>query len=196
MVPADTGPRTYTVVIVNDGWHTSIVIPRTELIATGMLPEIEDFPGASFLEFGWGDRAYFPAEEETLGMALEAALTPTQAIIHVAALPWAPDLIYTEAEVLQVHLTQDGFRLMVRSIASYFERPIGRPATPVLPGFYPESRFYNAHGTFHLFNTCNTWTARMLRAGGVNLSPAGIVTAEDLMLRLRVAVTLALLSPG
>ena len=55
-------------------------------------------------------------------------------------------------------------------------------------GLYPDSRFYNALGEFHLFNTCNTWTARMLRAGGVALSPSGIVTADGLMARLRTAL--------
>ncbi len=129
-------------------------------------------------------------------MALEAALTATQAIIHVAALARAPDLTYAEAEVLPVQLTHDGFRRLVRAIAGDFERPTGRRATPVFRGLYSDSHFYHAHGTFHLFNTCNTWTARMLRAGGVNLSSTGIVTAEDLMVRLRAAVALARLSAG
>ena len=35
---------------------------------------------------------------------------------------------------------------------------------------------------------CNTWTARMLRAGGVNLLPSGVITADELMARLRAAV--------
>jgi hypothetical protein len=48
----------------------------------------------------------------------------------------------------------------------------------------------------YLFNTCNTWTARMLRAGGVNLSPSGVVTADDLVARLRAAVSLDRRSGG
>ena len=46
-------------------------------------------------------------------------------------------------------------------------------------------RFYAAQGRFHLGNTCNTWTARMLRAAGVDIDPGGVVTAGDLMGRLR-----------
>ena len=68
------------------------------------------------------------------------------------------------------------------------ERPRGGRAEPISRGLYLDSNFYKARGTFHLFNTCNTWTARMLRAGGVNLSPSGVITADELVARLRAAV--------
>lgn len=183
--PADHGPRTQTISVVSNGWHTAIVIARTELVATGLLPEADDFPDAAFLEFGWGDRVYYPAGEKTLGMALDAALTATPAVMHMAGLARPPGLTYADAEVVPVALTQAGLRLLVGAIASSFERPDGGRAEPVSRGLYPDSNFYNAHGAFHLFNTCNTWTARMLRAGGVNLSPSGVVTADELVARLR-----------
>ena len=195
LTPADTGPRTHNVYIVNDRWHTTIVMPIAELIATGAMPETDDFGDASFLAFGWGDRVYYPAEEATVGMALEAALTATRAIIHVAPLPGEPGVVYAKAEVLPVRLTRDGFLHMARAIAGEIERPTGRRATPVERGLSPGALFYHAHGTFHLFNTCNTWTGRMLRAGGVDVSSTGVVTAEDLMIRLRAAVALARRSP-
>ncbi len=61
---------------------------------------------------------------------------------------------------------------------------------------YPDSNFYDARGRFHLFNTCNTWTARTLRAGGVNLSPSGVITADELVVRLRAAIGSNELSGG
>jgi uncharacterized protein DUF2459 len=41
---------------------------------------------------------------------------------------------------------------------------------PLGPGLYGDSRFYPAHGQFHLFNTCNTWAARALQAAGYPMS--------------------------
>jgi uncharacterized protein (TIGR02117 family) len=186
--PPDDGPRTHLVQVVSNGWHTAIVIPRRKLISTGLLPEANDFPGASFLEFGWGDREYYPAKDATLGMALAAALVPTPAVTHMAALARAPGLTYPGSEVVPVPLTESGFRYLVGAIAGEFKRPKGARAEPLSRGLYPHSNFYEAHGTFHLFNTCNTWTARMLRAGGVKLSPTGIITADELMSRLRAAL--------
>jgi len=186
--PADTGPHTHAVRIVSDGWHTAIVIPRPELVATGLLPEAEDFPDAAFLEFGWGDRAYYPAKKKTLGMTLNAALVATPAVMHMAGLAHAPELIYAGSEVVPVALTEGGFRYLVRAIARDFKRSQGGRAKPVSRGLYPNSNFYDARGRFHLLSTCNTWTARKLRAAGIDILPYGIITAEELVARLRAAI--------
>ncbi len=182
--PADPGPRTRNVSVVGNDWHTAIIIARSEVVATGLLPEAADFPDAPFLEFGWGDRVYYPAERKTVGMALAAALTPSPAVMHVAGLAGIPAPNEADREVVTVALTENGFRRLVSAIAGEFQRPDGYAAQPVSRGLYPNSNFYDAHGRFHLYNTCNTWTARMLRAGGVDISPAGIVTADNVMTRL------------
>ena len=84
IAPDDEGPRTRLIQVASNGWHTAIVVPAPALAATGLLPEARDFRGARFLEFGWGDRVYYPAEEKTIGMTLAAALAPTPAVMHMA----------------------------------------------------------------------------------------------------------------
>ena len=188
-LPDDHGPRTRLIQVASNGWHTAIVVPAPALVATGLLPEAADFPDAAFLEFGWGDRVYYPAKEKTLGMTLAAALVPTPAVMHMAGLEARPENRGgTWRDVVAVALTDKGFLNLVAALAAEFERPAGGRAKPVARGLYPGSHFYNALGEFHLFNTCNTWTARMLRAGGVAISPSGIVTADGLMARLRTAL--------
>ena len=196
--PADSGPRRHSVSVVSNGWHTAIIALRSKIVATGLLPEAADFPDAVFLEFGWGDREYYTAPETTLGMTLRAGLTATPAVMHVAGHAWAPEATDSdlEFEVVHVALTESEFRHLVRAISGDFKRPEGGRAKPVLPGLYPDSHFYDARGTFHLFNTCNTWTARMLRIAGVKLSPSGISTADELMARLRIAISADELSDG
>lgn len=181
--PAATaeGPRVHAIHVVSNGWHTAIVVPRDKLRATDLLPEVRDFPEAAFLEFGWGDRVYYPAGEKTLGMTLNAALTPTPSVMHVAGRARAPVPDVAGREVVRLKLTEAGFRQLIAAIAGTFERPEDSRAEPVSAGLYPDSHFYHARGSFHLFNTCNTWTARMLRAGGVRVTPGGVITASDLM---------------
>ena len=118
-------------------------------------------------------------------MALTAALTPTPAIMHMAALRSPPKDDGSGTKVISMKLTESGFQSLIRAISAEFERPPGGRAESVSRGLYSDSRFYHARGRFHLFNTCNTWTARMLRAGGVDISPSGIVTAGGLMDYLR-----------
>ncbi|MCY4514645.1 MAG: DUF2459 domain-containing protein [Candidatus Tectomicrobia bacterium] len=183
----DTGPHTRLIHVTSNGWHTAIVVPAPALVATGAIPELEDFSGAAFVEFGWGDRTYYPADRKTLGMTLSAALVSTPAVMHVGG-NQAPPKDATAYEVISVGLTEEGFRRLAEMLGAEFERPVGGRAKAISRGLYPHSHFYRAHGDFHLFNTCNTWTARMLSASGVALSPSGIVTADKLMSRLRAAL--------
>ena len=182
----DTGLHTRLIHVTSNGWHTAIVVPAPALVTTGAIPELEDFSGAAFLEFGWGDRTYFPSNKKTLGMTLAAVLAPTPAVMHVAG-HRAPPKDDTWYDLISVELSEEGFRRLARTLAAEFERPVDGRAEPISRGLYPNSHFYRAHGDFHLFNTCNTWTARMLSASGVALSPSGIVTADKLMNRLRAA---------
>ena len=180
------GPYARLIHVTSNGWHTAIVLPGPALVATGTIPELEDFSGAAFLEFGWGDRTYYPADRKTLGMTLSAALVPTAAVMHVAG-HQAPPKARTGYDVIGVGLTEEGFRRLAKALAAEFDRPVAGRAEPISRGLYSHSHFYPAHGDFHLFNTCNTWTARMLSESGVPLSPSGIVRADNLMNRLRAA---------
>lgn len=183
--PNAPGPKTYTAHIVADGWHAAIVVPRAQLVETGLVPEVGDFPKASFIEFGWGDRAFYPAREKTLGMTLDAALRTTPAIMHIAGFTRSPALVYGDTNVVSVTMTRQTFRHMISFLDSYFDREEGSRSPPVAPGLRLDSNFYLARGGFHLFNNCNTWAARILRAGGVNLSSTGVITASQLISQLR-----------
>lgn len=184
---SETEARDQVVYVVSNGWHTAIVVPGPVLRASEDLPEAGDFPEAAYLEFGWGDRVYYRAKDPGLAIALEAALTPTPAVMHVTGRPRPPMQTPDGDEVVSLALTKSGLRGLIEAIAGDFTRRQGNRAAPLSPGLYPNARFYEAEGSFHLFNTCNTWTARKLQAGGVALSPSGIATANELMDRLRKA---------
>lgn len=184
--PKDVGPRTRLIYVTNNGWHTAIVVPAPALAATKALPEIADFPDAAFLEFGWGDFVYYQAKEKTFKMTLVAALIPTPAIMHMAALQAPPEDDGSGLKMIPVKLTESGFQRFVEVLAAEFERPPDGRAQSVSRGLYSNnSYFYHARGEFHVLNTCNTWTARMLLLGGIPLSPSKIRTAEELMTSLK-----------
>ncbi|MEM7043400.1 MAG: DUF2459 domain-containing protein [Pseudomonadota bacterium] len=183
--PSGSGPNDHVVSVVSDGWHAAIVVPRAQLIETGLVPETGDFPNVRFIEFGWGDRAYYPAREKTLGMALDAALRTTPAVLHLAGFNRSPEQIYGDAGVISIAMNGRRFRSLIMAIDGYFDREERDRSSSIAPGLYPHSRFYLARGGFHLFNNCNAWTTRMLRSSGVNLSPVGVVMAGQLMSQLR-----------
>lgn len=175
---------TQTVFVTSNGWHSSIVLARS-LLPADRIPEIADFPEARFLEFGWGDAEYYPAERATIGMTLRAALVPTPAVLHVAGMGVSPERRYPKAEVIALSLDAVSLGGLVDFIAGSFERGTGTRADAIGPGLYPTSRFYPATGRFHLGNTCNTWTANALKHGGFAVSGTGTTRAEDLMVQVR-----------
>ena len=170
--------------ITSNGWHSSIVIAAAEL-PPDRIPETTDFPGARYLEFGWGDAEYYPAKRATIAMTLRAALTPTPAVVHVAGLRVEPARFFSGSEVIVVQASGSNFRRLIDFIDSSFERAGASRASASGPGLYATSRFYPATGKFHLNNTCNTWTARALDAAGFAIHIQGTSSAEDLMRQVR-----------
>jgi uncharacterized protein (TIGR02117 family) len=179
-----SGDGTVTIYVTSNGWHSVIVVARASL-PTGAIPEAADFPDAIYLSLGWGDAEYYPARRPTFGMMLGAALQPTPAVIHMAGLRAHPREAFPSDEVVEIKIPTHAFRNLVAYLDGTFARDGPQRAHSVAPGLYRFSLFYPAKGAFHLFNTCNTWTARGLAAAGWPIRVSGTVSAEDLMAQLR-----------
>jgi len=170
--------------VSSNGWHSSIIVAKADL-PPDRLAETADFPEARFLEFGWGDAVYYPAKQVTLGMTLRAALVPTPAVVHVVGLQAEPAPSSPGAEVVSLPIDGKNLGRLVDFIDASFERSGAARAAATGPGLTATSRFYPAKGRFHLFNTCNTWTARALAAAGFDVSASGTFRAEALMQQVR-----------
>lgn len=184
--PSAAGPDEAQIVVyvMSNGWHSAIAVPRAAL-PEGAIPEAADFPAADYLSFSWGDATYFPARDPTTAMALSAALQPTPAVLHVAGLTSPPGDVFPADEVVELRTTSAGFAALVAYLDASFDRDGAERVEAREPGLYRFSLFYPATDEFHLFNTCNTWTARGLRAAGWSVRVMGTVTAEDLMAQVR-----------
>ena len=175
---------THKIFVMSNGWHSNVIVRRRD-IAPGRIPEIADFPGAEYLEFGWGDSEYYPAKHTTFGMTLRAAFTSTPAVMHVVGSFRDPTRRYPTAEVIELSITSNGLERLVHYIHQAFERGQATRANVSHMGLYTNSLFYPATGRFHLGNTCNTWTAEALDAAGFDVDSAAAAPASDLMLQLR-----------
>jgi uncharacterized protein (TIGR02117 family) len=173
-----------TIQVASNGWHSAVILSAADL-PPGAIPEAADFPAARWLSFGWGDAEYFPAREPGIGTALRAAILPTPAVVLLGGLTAPVRETWPTAEIVTLAVSRDGLRRLVAYLGAAFDRQGNARASPVAPGLEPFSRFYRATGSFHAFNTCNTWTARALDAAGVPVRVFGTITADDLMAQLR-----------
>lgn len=170
----------FTVYVTSNGWHTDIAIARADT-PPGRLPEQADFPNARYLQFGWGDANFYTEPDPGIGTTLGAAL-PGPAVVHLVGLSDRPSQVFRDIDEIKLTLDGEQFGKLVDYIDASFDRTGERaPAA----GIYAFSRFYPATGEFHLFNTCNTWTAGALEAAALGVSPSGVQTANDVMRQLR-----------
>lgn len=173
-----TGSR--SVYVISNGWHTGLVLPR-EQVSTEVWPEQGELAPAPYLEVGWGDGAAYLADRMTVRLALGAALGSASAALQVAGLDALPTVRGREIEVAELRLTPREFDDLSRFISKSYARDGTGNTIRLARGYTDNSAFYRATGHFHLFNTCNTWTAKALRAAGCPIASALILTASQLM---------------
>lgn len=172
-----------TVLVVSRSWHSSVVLARADLPA-GVIPESADFPQSRFLEFGWGDEEYYQAAAPTIMMTLRAALWPTPSVLLVEAFDARPAARYPDADIVELRIEAKDYAALIDFIDRSFDRGNrGRD-----PGPTTGRRFYPANGDFHLLQTCNTWVAKALRAGGLDIDVGRAKLARSLMVQVRSAV--------
>lgn len=178
-------PNGESIYLVSHGWHTGLVI-RREAIPEGLIPEAGDFGEIRYLEVGWGDRGYYPAGSFSAWLAVKAALWPSASVLHLVGLNQSPERAFPQSEIIALRPSEDGFERLVRYIDRSFSREAERKGIPLGPGLYGGSRFYPSRESFHLFRTCNVWTAGALREAGFTGFRRMSITANQVMTRARM----------
>ena len=171
------------VYVADHGWHTGIAVRAVDFDPAGDLLS-NNLPGAEWLEFGWGDAAFYQAEEPSFGLAVWALMTPTEAVMHVHGFDAPPPERFRAAEVVRLWLSEAGYARLMRRLRADFTRDAVGRVVPLGPGFYRRSHFYKAEGSYSLVRTCNRWTAEALAAGGVAIDPGDSTRASDVMQQL------------
>jgi hypothetical protein len=140
---------------VDHGWHSGLVVERDEL--QKHLPGLQA-GSAKYLEIGWGEERFYQARETTIGMALRAVLQPNSSVLQVVPLH--------QASGREVRTDEAGYAAALGFIAATFKPGLERLG----PSLYGQGWFYRAEGSFHLFNTCNSWVAEVLKKAACSAS--------------------------
>jgi hypothetical protein len=120
-----------------------------------------------------------------LGFFLKGGLLPTASVLHIVGFNDHVATYFPYSEIIRIELSSAGFEHLSRTIASSFALDKAGNTTSPSPGLYGNSRFYQSRETYHLFNTCNVWTARALRTAGLPITPATAASVGNLMSQAR-----------
>lgn len=171
-------PPVFTIYLVSHGWHTGIVVPRRGL-PKEFWPGETDFSEEEFLEFGWGDAGFYQAEKSPFWEALKAAILPSTAVLHVVGFTEPVAEFFPASGVVSIELKRDALYGLARFLDQSIVKRGDGAVTPMGPGLYGRSHFYEAHGKYTLFNNCNHWVARGLQSAGLPIDPGDAMTAAS-----------------
>lgn len=180
LFPPDPNGPSRTIYLVSHGWHAGIVLKRADIPA-GIWPQHNEFPGAEYLEVGWGDKDYYMTPKPNLGITLKAGLLPTASVLHVVGFRGPVTRYFPASEVIHIDLSEAGFKRLCHYLESSYALNETGLSQPLGPSLYGEGQFYLSRETYHAFNTCNAWTAKALREAGCPITPATNLRIKTLM---------------
>jgi uncharacterized protein (TIGR02117 family) len=164
--------------ILKHRWHTGIIIERAEL--KNILSALEnDFLSSQYIEIGWGDKDFYMAEKETVWLVIKAMFWPTKSVLHVAEINSHPLWLFKEQEITEIELTEENFNKLIQYLNSSFYIDNNQNNIKLGRGLYGNSRFYLSNEHYHMFKTCNVWTARGLKIADIPIKPCFALSKKN-----------------
>jgi hypothetical protein len=175
----DDGTGGATISVIDRGWHTDIALPA-EAISGPVAALVRAFPGVRFLVFGFGDRAYYMAPDETF-FGRVVALFPGPGVILVTGLSASPADAFGGDHVVSLRISQGQLRAMTSFVQHSLENSTDGSFERLGDGPYPGSVFYASGVRYDAFHNCNRWTLDALRSGGLAAEPDGVIFAGQVV---------------
>ena len=195
LFPVRTDEASVVVHILNNGFHTDLAVPRTAFeTGNGPLTEASRSLGAGdWILIGWGDATFFVDQSPMEGRLLDgvrAFFMPGNAsVVMLDPETGNPAHRFTAERRRTLRLSQDGFMAMRARVEGSLALQDGRPVkTTTRPD--DGAHFFASRETFWIGYLCNSWTARVLNAGGLPVRPLRAVTAGEVVATLDRATKL------
>lgn len=168
----------------SNGFHSDIRAPAEIFPADHPLRRL--FPEARTFLIGWGDQAFYYSNGTNLWLALDALVPPSPSVLHVAYNAETSAHYLGPNDDTPIAVSREGATALV----AYIDRALvldsaGRPIPTSTGKVIGHSMFLRTRGSFHLFNVCNQWLARALRAAGVDVNARAAWLAGGLIQQVR-----------
>lgn len=162
-----------SVYIKTNGKHTDIVVPVYNAVKDWR----QDIPFANnisqdtiynYLAFGWGDKGFFldmPTWDDlTFSLAFKAAFWLGSTAMHTTHYYDLEE----DKDCRKIMVSQDQYKRLVAFITQKFKTDAGGRFINIKTDatYGTDDAFYEAHGRYNLFYSCNTWANNALAACG------------------------------
>jgi uncharacterized protein (TIGR02117 family) len=167
-----------TIYLIKQRWHTAVVF-HTEDVDTIIFPEIKYFKKARLIDIGWGDEAFYQHPDFDYELAYLALFHATPSTLRVEGIYITKQQYFDISEiVIELKINDEQLRILQKYVSDTIWRDeLGKYqilSTQYLNRVY----FFKANGSYHLFNTCNTWLARGLKQSGFEIKDDIVLTEQ------------------
>ncbi len=163
--------KEYTIYIKSNGVHTDLVLPiKTDVKDWSEKIKFESIQSKDsthqFLAFGWGDKGFYldtPVWSDLkFSTAFKAAFNLGTSAMHTT---FYKQIQETE-NCVKIEISKEQYEKLITFIEASFQYDTnGNPIFIDATTYGKNDSFYEAHRTYNLFYTCNTWANQALKKG-------------------------------
>lgn len=183
---APSGGPPVVIHILNNGFHTDLAVPRAALEARGgPLAEASRSVGpGDWILIGWGDATFFVDTSPMEGRLLDGARAffrpGNPSVVMLDPHTGDPSRGLPADRVHTLRISQAAFAAMTGRVEDSLALQTGRARlSTARPG--SGAHFFASHEHFWIGYLCNSWTARVLNAAGLDIRPMRAVTAGEVV---------------
>lgn len=161
--------------LVSNGIHVDFLVPVkasvmdwSQKLSRSTFRAVDD--DARYLLFGWGSRAFYLETPRWSDLkvknVLKAVFWPSATVAHVQ---YVQGTFLEDGDACRsVRISEDAYRKLCAFIEASIQRDASDAFQPIAGKSYSDTdNFYEGVGSYHAFNTCNSWTNDGLKQIGV-----------------------------
>jgi len=167
-----------TIYLIKQRWHTAVVFHKED-VDTTTLPEVKYFSGAELIDIGWGDEAFYQHPDFDWDLAYQALFHSTPSTLRVEGIYITLQQYFDVSEiVVELKINDEQLKILQGYISDTIWSDDHNEHKILSTQYLNRVYFFKANGSYHLFNTCNTWLARGLKQSGLEIKDDIILTEQ------------------
>jgi uncharacterized protein (TIGR02117 family) len=148
-------------------------------VDTLILPQVKYFQKAEMIDIGWGDEAFYQHPDFDWDLAYKALFHSTPSTLRLEGIFITMQQYFDISEiVVELKINEEQLRILLKYIADTVWKDENGEDKILSTQYLDRVYFFKANGSYHLFNTCNTWLARGLKQAGLDIDDDIILTEQ------------------
>lgn len=168
----------HQIYFIKQNWHTAIVF-NTQELDSNLFIECKSFKESNMIDIGWGDEEFYQYPGFDSGLAFKALFYSNPSTLRVEGISLSKEEYFKLSEIV---IEIDVFEEQFKSICNYVNKTfyLSDDGKTIILSQRGEGKiiFYKANGSYHIFNTCNTWLAKGLKEAGLDIEYNVILTEQ------------------